>query len=382
MSLAYWVDDPKDFNHTSVLSRICGGRVVPVRLDPLRAKARALWSLAKGCSFSEGYYSAPIFQRVVDSLLNEERPDFIYVFSSAMARYAEAIRSTPAIVDFVDVDSEKWRELSEFASFPLSQIYRLEHERLARLEVEISRWAQYSLFVSEIEADLFRDIGGKGKIAAVPNGVTLDCRRAPFDELKLADRRTIQKTSKPAHILFVGTMNYFPNSDAVLYFAREIFPRLRSVFPQVVFDIVGRLPPRSVRRLSATDGIRVHGEVEEIQPFLLQADVSIAPMRISRGVPNKILEAMAVGVPVVATTEAVKGIRVKDGEDVLLGDTAERFAAQVSRLLSDSHLRARITKRALQKVQEVYDWKTIGIQLNDMIEAIGPEMSFEVAKSF
>ena len=380
VSLAYWVDDPKDLNHTTVLSRSCRGKVVPVPLDPLQAKGRALWSLANGYSFSEGYYYSARFQRVVDTLVNDERPDVIYVFSSSMARYIEGIQKTPTIVDFVDVDSDKWQQLSQFARFPLSRIYRLEQARLAKFEIAISRWARYSLFVSEVEADLFRGIGGEGNIVAVPNGVESDFRRLPVrEELKLDNRRTVQKSSRSIHILFVGTMNYFPNCDAVLYFAREIFPHIRSILPQVVFDIVGRLPPRSVRRLGSTDGIRVHGEVEEIQSFLAQADVSIAPMRIARGVPNKILEAMAVGVPVVATTEAVKGICVRDGEDVLLGDSPENFAAQVIRLFCDSHLRTQITKRARQKVQELYNWKKIGSQLDDLIEDIRPSISLGVA---
>jgi sugar transferase (PEP-CTERM/EpsH1 system associated) len=380
VSLAYWVDDPKDLNHADALRRICRGTVAPVSLDLLRAKARAIWSLSKGQSFSAGYYNSSRFQRVVDTLVNEDRPDLFYVFSSAMAHYLERFEKTPAIVDFVDVDSEKWRQLSEFASFPFSRIYRLEHERLAQVEIEISRWARCSLFVSEVEAGLFREIGGKGRIVAVPNGVTFDLLRLPAHaELKPDNKRSIQKSSRSIHILFVGTMSYFPNADAVLYFAREIFPQIRSIFPQAVFDIVGRLPPRSVRRLSATNGICVHGEVDEIQPFLVQADVSIAPMRISRGVPNKILEAMAVGVPVVATTEAVKGIRVSDEQELLLGDTAERFAAQVIRLLSDVELRTRITKRARQRVQEVYNWRTIGNQLADLIEGTRPEVSFGVA---
>lgn len=377
VSLAYWVDDPKDVDHANALRRICRGTVAPVSLDLMRAKARAVWSLAKGQSFSAGYYHSSRFHRVVETLVKDDRPDLFYVFSSAMAHYAGRLEKIPAIVDFVDVDSEKWRQLSQVATFPFSRIYGLEHQRLAQVEIEISRWAQCSLFVSEVEADLFRENGGQGRIVAVPNGVTFDFLRLPVHEpLKLDDKR---RSSRSFHILFVGTMSYFPNADAVLYFAREIFPHIRRIFPQAIFDIVGRLPPRSVRKLSAADGIRVYGEVEEIRPFLAQADVSIAPMRISRGVPNKILEAMAVGVPVVATTEAVKGIRVNDEEECLLGDTPERFAAQVIRLLSDVELRTRITKRARQRVQEVYNWKTIGNQLADLIEGTRPKISFGAA---
>ena len=380
VSLAYWVDDPKDVSHAQALRRICRGTVAPVSLDVMGARARAIWSLIKGQSFSAGFYNSPRFQRVVDSLVQQDRPDLFYVFSSAMAHYVARIEKIPTIVDFVDVDSEKWRQLSEFASFPFSRIYSLEHQQLARVEREISRWAQCSLFVSDVEADLFREIGGEGKIIPLPNGVTLDVLALPrHEEPEPGRQRSLERRSQSMHILFVGTMSYFPNSDAVLYFAREIFPRIRSVFPQAIFDIVGRLPPRSVRRLHGTDGICVHGEVGEIQPFLALADVSIAPMRMSRGVPNKILEAMATGVPVVATTEAIKGIHVKAEEEFLLGDTPDLFAAQVIRLLSDCELRARIIKKARQRVREVYNWKMVGNQLADLIEGTRPGVSFGAA---
>jgi polysaccharide biosynthesis protein PslH len=373
VSLVYWVDDPKDLSHTNVLRRTCRGTVIPVPLPQMRANSRALWSLANGCSLSRGYYGSVRFQRIVERLVKEEGPELIYVFSSAMAQYAEPFRKIPTIVDFVDVDSEKWRELARFSRFPLSQIYRLEHRRLARFEIEISRWAQYSLFVSAAEASLFSEIGGKGEIVTLPNGVVFDFVRLPTHEkVQPADTRTTQAASRPIHLLFVGTMSYFPNADAVLYFAREILPRIRSVFPQVIFDIVGRAPTRAVRDLNASNGVRVHGEVADLHPYLAQAEVSVAPMRISRGVPNKILEAMAVGIPVVATSEAIKGIQANDGEELLLGDTPERFSEQVLRLLSDRELTMRITKRARQGVQERYNWKTIGNQLAELINRIPP----------
>ena len=373
VSLVYWVDDPKDLSHTNALRGICRGTVTPMPLHDLRAKTRAILSLAKGYSLSKGYYGSSKFQLTVNRLVNEEQPDLIYVFSSAMAQYVESFKKTPRIIDYVDVDSEKWRQLSQCTSYPFAQIYGLEHRRLRQLEIEASLWARYSLFVSEAEATLFGEIGGKGEIVAVPNGVTFDFLRLPVHEsLEAGKQQPAQSHSRAVHVLFVGTMNYFPNADAVLYFSREILPRIRSVFPLVVFDIVGRAPARAVRKLSATPSVRVHGEVADLHPYLAGADVSVAPMRISRGVPNKILEAMAVGIPVVATTEAIKGLRVTDEEDLLLGDTPERFAEQVVRLLSDHKLRVRITKHARQAVHERYNWKAVGNQLAELIDRASP----------
>lgn len=376
VSLMYWVDDPKDLVHSTALRKICSGTVTPVPLHRGRATARALWSLTKGCSLSAGYYRSSAFRRLVQARVKEESPDLIYVFSSAMAQYAEPFEKLARVVDYVDVDSEKWLQLAQYAPLPVAQAYRLEHKRLARFEIDVSQWADCSIFVSESEARLFAHIGGQGAIVTVPNGVTFDFLRLPLCEKAApVNQHAARSPRREMHLLFVGTMSYFPNVDAVLYFAREVLPRIRSVFPEIVFDVVGRAPSRAVRNLEAMDGIRIHGEVHDLQPYLARADVSVAPLRISRGVPNKILEAMAVGIPVVATSEAIKGIGARDGEDLLLGDTPETFSQQVIRLLSDGELRVRITKRARQSVQERYNWNTIGVQLTDLIERVYPTIA-------
>jgi sugar transferase (PEP-CTERM/EpsH1 system associated) len=372
VSMAYWVDDPKDIKHTTVLSGLCTGKVVPVQQNSLAAKARALSSLLRGASFSEGYYHSPLFRSTVERMINEDRPDLIYVFSSAMAPYVYGHQDIPRIIDFVDVDSDKWGQLAHFANFPLSLLYRIEQKRLACLEINASSHASFSLFVSPVESDLFRKIGGQGTILCVPNGVDCEVGRIPLRvERKPNDRGSGREpTARPIKLLFVGMMNYYPNSDAVLYFAREILPLIRTRFPQVHFDIVGRFPTRSVRRLHGRDGIRVVGEVDDVYDNLIQSNVSVAPMRITRGVQNKVLEAMAVGVPVVATSEAVKGINVGHEREVLVGDTPEIFAAQVIRLLSESPLRTRVIKNAWQRMRQDYNWNNIGAQLEELIQNV------------
>lgn len=362
VSLAYWVDDPRDLVSSKVLTEICRGAVAPVALNAYSAKARALLSLFRGRSFTEGFYYSRKFRTVVEALVKSEQPDIIYVFSSAMSRYADGFKEIPKIVDFVDVDSDKWGQLSEVAPFPLSVLYRRERSRLAAFEIEVSRWANCSLFVSESEADLFRKMGGAGVIASLPNGVDF-----AHDSLSVQGVRA-DGSSRPIRLLFVGQMNYLPNSDAALYFAREILPKIRQCYPDVVFEIVGRCPPRPVLKLHGRNGIRVFGEVKAIEPFLAQADVSVAPLRIARGVQNKVLEAMAMGVPVVATSEAVQGIRVAHGQEVLLGDGADSFARQVIRLLADKELRTQIANRARKKIEDIYNWSVIGNQLDDLLQ--------------
>jgi sugar transferase (PEP-CTERM/EpsH1 system associated) len=329
---------------------------------------RALRSLLQGGSFTEGFYSARSFQRELDNVLHGAPFDAVFVYSSAVASYAKNIDARTKIVDFVDVDSVKWRQLAEVSHFPLSLLYSLEHSRLAKFEISVSGWATRSLFVSHAEAELFKKTGGEGSIDFLSNGTDLELRRLPLEQIPYhlagADRGSQAEGEK---LIFVGTMDYPPNIDAVRHFAQAIFPLVRQKFPRSVFEVVGRRPPKSVRCLDQIEGVRVVGEVDDVRAYLVRADVSVAPMRIARGVQNKVLEAMAVGVPVVATPPAIEGIEVRDGEEVLIGATAEEFANQIIRVLSDAELRKAVTKKAWNKMNQCYNWELVGAKLDRLL---------------
>lgn len=367
--MAYWVDSPDDIDHVRMLRKFCQGAVIPTYLNSSSAMLRGLRSLCRGRSFSEGYFHSPKFQSSVDRLLRNEHYDLVYAFSSVMAQSIMGIHDIPTIVDFVDVDSDKWGQLARFKSFPFSSFYRVEQVRLSRYEGTLSSWARWNLFVSQAEADLFKRLGGSGSVAVLPNGVDSDLLRLPQRKARssVMNGGCSTEIHRVVRLLFVGTMNYYPNTDAVLYFVREILPLIQKRYPQAKFEIVGRFPPRAVRKLDGVGGVRVLGEVADVRSYLIQADVSVAPMRIARGVQNKVLEAMSVGVPVVATSEAVKGIQLADEDEVLIGDNPQEFAAQVARILSDSTLYERIASKARSRVMESYSWKDVGAQLNEII---------------
>jgi glycosyltransferase involved in cell wall biosynthesis len=238
------------------------------------------------------------------------------------------------------------------------------------LETAISAWAGCSLFVSQSEVDLFRAQGGLGTIEVLPNGTQLELRRLPCDPVATPSNDSTARSKK---VIFVGTMDYYPNVDAVQYFALEIFPRIREKFPRAVFQIVGRSPVPAVRRLSTIDGVQVVGEVSDVRAYLVGADVSVAPMRIARGVPNKVLEAMGMGVPVVASAAAIRGIDVVGGEEILIGNNPEEFAAQVVTLLSDHDVRRAVTKRGWKKMQRAYNWEAIGERLETLLHPCVPD---------
>jgi sugar transferase (PEP-CTERM/EpsH1 system associated) len=363
VSLLYWLDNPNDEKHVDELRKICGGPVVPVALNPGAAVARGILSLVLRRSFSEGYFYSLEFQAAFDALVREHRPDLLFVFSSTMGGYLRSHAHVRTIVDFVDVDSEKWRQLAEFKQWPFSLLCNLEHRRLARFERKLAASVGCSLFVSHSEADLFKRMGGAGQVAVIPNGVEPEVRRLPIRHL----RRDCNDGPVSPKIIFVGTMNYLPNIDAVLYFVQEIWPLIRKGCTTAEFHVVGRCPPRSVRKLNGLDGICVFGEVPNIAPYLLNADVSVAPLRIARGVQNKVLEAMAIGVPVVASSQAVQGINVEPEKDILVADEPVQFARQVFRVLNDGELYQTLVSRGRTRVVEGYSWNRIGAELEQII---------------
>jgi glycosyltransferase involved in cell wall biosynthesis len=172
-------------------------------------------------------------------------------------------------------------------------------------------------------------------------------------------------------------MDYLPNIDAVRYFAQEVFPLVRREDPEAVFEIVGRGPTKAVMRLNKVDGVKVIGEVSDVRCHLIRADVSVAPMRIARGVQNKVLEAMALGVPVVATPVAIEGIDVRNEEEVLIGRDSEEIAAQIFRFLRDVELRKRVTKKAWTRMHQLYNWDSIGASLERLLTASPSDMTAE-----
>ncbi|MGH7847283.1 MAG: TIGR03087 family PEP-CTERM/XrtA system glycosyltransferase [Candidatus Binatia bacterium] len=369
ISLVCWLDDAGDKQYEPTLGNLCRGALETMTVSPSGACLNGLGFLLSGRSFSEGYFYSRRLQGIVDRLVQRNHYGLVYAFSSPMAQYVRAHREIPLLMDFVDADSQKWLQLARFKKFPLSAFFLWEGTRLANYEVAVSSRASWSVFVSAAEAALFKSIGGKGNILAIPNGVDSDLFRLPVQEPEgEAGAGASHPGGRVFRLIFAGTMNYFPNEDAVLYFVREVFPLIRRECPNVVFDVAGRSPSRSLRRLDGIEGVRILGEVGDIKGHLVRADVSVAPLRIARGIQNKVLEAMAMGIPVVATPDAVAGIDVEPGEDLLVAASPEAFARHVISLLRDPQLRCRMAKRARSKMVQQYSWKRMGAQLEKIIE--------------
>jgi len=251
----------------------------------------------------------------------------------------------PKIMDFVDMDSQKWLEFAGFKRWPLSWVYRLEGWKLRRLERACANGFDASTVATPAELEILQAMDAGRPSAFFPNGVDLDFF-AP-------NPKTV---SDPNVIAFLGRMDYFPNEEAVTFFVNEVLPLIRRHVPDARFRIVGAAPTPRVRALAAVDGVEVTGKVADVREYVRDAAVTVAPLRIARGTQNKILESMAMGVPVVTTTSAMKGVDAVSGEHLLAADGARATADAVTALLQDPAERARLAKAGRQRVADRHAW--------------------------
>ncbi len=296
--------------------------------------------LSCGCFFS---YK---FQAEVQRALATETYDVTFVYCSSMAQYVPWPLATPVVMDFVDIDSAKWSQYAKRSKPPLSWVYDREARKLAMYEEKWARVSSSTMVTTPQEAALLR---GEGIPPAevVSNGVEIP----PERDAKLPEEiRSLQPFA-----LFVGTMDYLPNIDAVEYFAEEILPRIRESHPELKFLIVGRNPTRRVCKLGRKPGVVVTGAVPQVDVYLAGCTTVVAPFRIAQGIQNKVLEALAVGKPIVSTPSPAAAIAARHGETLLVADTAGKFADAVVALLEDPALCCRFSKGA-DFVRKNFSW--------------------------
>ncbi len=343
-----FIDDPDDEAHVDALRALCAGLHL-TRLHRSRARIGSLAGLLDGEALTLRYYRDAALARWVRETAQRERIDAAVVFSSSMAQYAQDL-GLPTLVDFVDVDSAKWTEYAAHHRWPVSWLYRREGERLLAYERSVAARSARSFFVTEKEAALFRTLAPEsaGLCEAMCNGVDAEYF-APDPALP----SPYERSELP--VVFTGAMDYWPNIDAVTWFATEILPRLRTDWPALRFHIVGRNPAPAVLAL-AGEAVRVSGTVPDVRPYLQHAAVVVAPLRLARGIQNKILEAMAMGRPVVAASECAEAISAERGIELIAATGAEAFAREVDALLRDPAQAAAIGLAGRRRVQRDYGW--------------------------
>ncbi|MGG5886945.1 TIGR03087 family PEP-CTERM/XrtA system glycosyltransferase [Falsiroseomonas sp. HC035] len=354
IDLGCLVDDPADLDHLPTLRTRCVS--VEARRTGTRRQAalRAILRCRPGQPLSLGWFREAALWDWTQAHLAAGTHDAVFVYSSAMAPYV----MTPAarrpglrrVLDMVDVDSEKWRAYAADAKPPMRQVWAREARTLLAFERRAAAAFDRTLFVSAAEAAQFRAMAPEaaGRIDHVDNGVDLSA----YDPQQPGPSPYAPGTLP---LVFTGTMDYRPNIEAVAWFAEAVMPLLRDAAPQAEFHIVGANPTPAVRALAALPGVRVSGGVPRIQPWIAHAAVSVAPLRIARGIQNKVLEAMALARPVVASPEAFEGVRALPGRDILVAEGATAMAASVLDVLAGRH--PGLGARARAAVTEAHDWR-------------------------
>jgi len=348
--LGTFIDASEDEPHIATLRAMCADIHV-AKLNPRFAKIRSLNGLLADEPLTLRYYRDAALQNWVDKTCHKHKIDAAVIFSSAMAQYVENKSRLPTVIDFVDVDSAKWTQYAPKHNWPMSWLYKREGEYLLDYERKMAAQADRSFFVTEAEVALFASLAPECgvRVEAMCNGVDADyfspspTRPSPF-------------VQDETPIVFTGAMDYWPNIDAVTWFAAEVLPGLRQRLPQARFYIVGRSPTPEVLAL-AGEHIIVTGTVPDVRPYLQHAGVVVAPLRVARGIQNKILEAMAMERPVIATAECAAAVDAEKGLELITATTAAEFIEAIDTQLADPETAMTIGHAARTRVVERYSWE-------------------------
>jgi polysaccharide biosynthesis protein PslH len=347
------IDDDEDLAYVTELAGLVG-RVEFARVAPALGCLKAAPAMLRRRALSVSYFHSPRLQAAVDDMLASGDIGAIFCSSSPMAEYlfrsreAARVRAAVRLMDLIDVDSEKWLQYARRSPPWSAWLYRREARCLRRYERRILEAFDRVLVVTEAERDLIAPAGDAGRaVVAIPNGVDLE-RFSP---------RHRGRFDGPAPLLvFTGVMDYWPNVDGIGWFVERVFPLIRASVPAVRLLIVGNRPTARVRSLGAVAGVTVTGFVPDVRDYLAAASVCIVPLRIARGIQNKLLEAMAMGKPVVSTPAAFEGLRARADQDLLVAAEEQAFAEAVVALLSDERKSAELGFRARACVERSYRW--------------------------
>ena len=431
---ACFVDDARDFRHVQKLREYCQD-VAAIELSPRLAKLRGLWSLAWGRTITQGFYKGRRMARVLGDWSRAMTFDAVVAFSSSMAPYALRVPTARRILDLCDLDSMKWADYANHLQLKakrnvrdrlLARLYEIECARLSAAELRLIDGFDAAVMATKTEAKPLRGlvrgsklhvigngVDGEAKRSVVPTGLTSPDPDSPSDKslgysrgvptglnaqimtlnqndnqasfpLRASNfvRAPLPGTERELRVGFVGVMDYFPNVDAVSWFAEECWPAIRARFPSATFRIVGRSPTRAVRRLARIPGVSVIGEVADVRAELSRFDISVAPLRIARGIQNKVLEAMAAGKAVVLTPKASQGIGAADGQDYIVAEPAADFARAVCGLLEDAEGRERLGEAGFNFVQTHRRWEPEMEKFEALVmEGRPPSSKFKVQSS-
>jgi sugar transferase (PEP-CTERM/EpsH1 system associated) len=342
--LACLADEPFEAAAVRALEAFCK-KVAVVRLPRYSRWLRALGSIALTGTITEGAFRSAELRTTLRGWARQTHYHATLASASSMAPYLRLpeLREVPAVVDLVDVDSQKWLDYAAGHRGPLAWLYRTEGVRLRRLEQSLSAWARALTLVSDAEVDLCRTFCPASAVRVATNGVDLDYYQPT-------------PAAVEPSCVFVGALDYWPNVDGVCWFCTEVWPQVRQQRPKARLYLVGRKPAPAVRRLGCQPGVELIGQVPDIRPWLARAAVAVAPLRIARGVQNKVLEALAMGKATVISPSCRAGLRAQPGWDLLVASSPVEWTESVLRLLDDEALRRQLGAAGRRHVEEHHCW--------------------------
>lgn len=333
--------------------RKLGVPTTTVDFDDRRAKLASLPLLLGSKPLTLGVYGSKELQAAVDRAAPEF--DVGYAYSSSMGVFLEPHARLKRVMHFAELDSDKWRQYSERAGFPMSWVYRREWRTLLRVETRIAKSFDENVFCTPLEERIFRE--------QIPGASSLVLRNG----VDLAFYRPRPERAEPGHLVFTGVMDYLPNVDGCVWFVEEILPKVRERFPDVRFTIIGSRPSAEVQALARVPGVTVTGFVQDTREWLERGAISVAPLRIARGIQNKVLEALAMGLPVVGTTSATQGIEGGAGDAYLVADSVEAQVGALCDLLAHPAKARELAGRGRKLVEAQYDWEVTLRPLDELL---------------
>ena len=305
-------------------------------------------------------YDLPAYRQQFKALIATDTFDLIHyeMFHTAQFRTETDL---PGVLSQQNVDSAIWRRLCGETVNPFYKFaYWTQQLAFQRYERVLSPKFDAVTCTSDIDAAVFQRHCAEDVIEIIPNGVDVAHYQPDFS------------AEAPAHLIYIGSMDWYPNEDAVSFFADEVLPQIHTEVPEVKFSIVGGNPSARVQKLAEKEGIVVTGRVPEIKPYFAEATVFVVPLRIGSGTRLKILEALAMGKAIVSTSVGAEGLDLKDGEEIFIADEPTVFAEAVTRLLKDPPLRRRIGESGRARVEQDYDWRSISEKLHQLYTKILP----------
>ena len=375
VTLVYFAESETDIESAKHLEPFCE-RIEWVRFHRSFARLNAGVHCLSKHPLQLHYWYAPQMQRRINELLTQERFELIHAQLFRMGQYVTEVQGPTKVLDLCDslalnlsrraeLESNPWLAKIKLDCTPKRFLVKLEEKRVRRYEVDIMKAFDCGTVVARFDRDYLLAQDNTLNLSIVPMGVDLGYFQP-------------NPITQPAPmLLFTGTMNYFPNTDAVIYFCDEVFPRIRERHPKACFYVVGNHPSEPVKRLEAQEGVTVTGYVPDVRPYFEKASVFVAPLRAGSGIQTKNLEAMAMGVPVVTTSVGAMGLEADIGKELLVADTPADFAEQVIHLLDNTCLRKTLAQTARTRVENSYSWEAIGARLKHVYAQAGETPEFE-----